>query len=370
MIDPKAFLGSVETQSLSTRYSIRCNDWRTIGADLFIEGQIREAGNLIAVGPRVWDVARCQPVLQGKRYKGGVADSSRIAKRFADDLVKEITGRLGVAETEIAFISDRTGTREVWVMDADGGNARQATRSRSVNSFPSWSPDGKTLLYSSYRQARRPALYSISKGGQISGRIGGDIARKQKVYRGVFDPSGRRIALVMADKESQLEIYVSDIDGRHLRILTEGGRGNNLSPSWSPDGKRLVFVSDRTGSPQLYIIDADGQNLRRLTFTGSYNSAPAWSPDGNWIAYELRVEAQFDIWLIDPEGKVNVPLVTHRRSDEMPTWAPDSRKLAFSSTRAGRADIYVIDLNGKNLRRLTGNAGQNISPAWGPYLHD
>ena len=98
------------------------------------------------------------------------------------------------------------------------------------------------------------------------------------------------------------EIYTVGSDGRDLRRLTNN-RAIDVSPSWSPDGSRIAFVSDRTGSPQIYVMNADGSDQRRLTFQGSYNTNPAWSPDGRWIAYETRVEGQFDIWLIDPDGR-------------------------------------------------------------------
>lgn len=366
-IDPKAFLGSQKTTELTRSRSLRCSDWRAIGADLFIEGVLSEEPRRLVVEVQVWDVAQCKKIRGGSnRYRAGRMDTDLLAHHLVDELIELLTGRRGVSDTEIAFVSDRGGNREIFVMSADGSGERQATRNGSVNALPGWSPDGKSIFYVSYRSNRRPALYSVAQGGKKSGRVKGDLAPKDKVYRGVMSPNGKRLALVMPDDESNMGIYLTDAHGRGLKRITHT-RGNSLSPTWSPDGKRIAFVSDRTGSPQLYIMDSNGKNISRLTFTGGYNSAPSWSPDGRWIVYELRVEGQFDIWLTDPTGKVNVPLITHRRSDEAPTWSPDSRKIAFSSNRRGRMDVYVVDLNGENLRRLTQSDGDSISPTWGPY---
>ena len=128
------------------------------------------------------------------------------------------------------------------------------------------------------------------------------------------------------------DLFLARDDGRDLRRLTRT-RAIEVSPAWSPDGKRLAFVSDKTGAPHIYVMNRNGSSVERLTYGGSYNTSPAWSPDGRWIAYETRVGGQFDIWLIDPDGGVNVPLITHPRSDEGPAWAPDSRKLTDAGFR-------------------------------------
>lgn len=363
-IDPTAYLGPDMSQPLEARAPPNCSDWRAVGADALIEGEVHESNGRLLVEYRAWDTIRCRSLLR-KRYRGGLTDRGTIARRIADDIVYEFTGTRGVASTEIAFISDRTGQREVYVADAMGGNLRTATRNRSINAFPSWAPSGNELLYTSYRRQGQPGLFLLTRGQGTPGQLLTRVDEGIPIYRGVFDPDGDRLAVVMS-LDGATNLFLATRDGKKPRQLTYG-RSIDISPSWSPDGERLAFVSDRSGSPQVYVMERDGTKVRRLTFEGAYNTAPAWSPDGRWIAYEMRMGGQFDIWLIDPEGKVNVPLVSHARSDEGPTWAPDSRSLAFSSTRRGRADIYQIGVDGRNLRRLTKDAGDNISPAWGPF---
>ncbi|MBW2495234.1 MAG: PD40 domain-containing protein, partial [Deltaproteobacteria bacterium] len=300
-----------------------------------------------------------------RRYRQAAsADPLMLARRMADDIVEVLTGVRGVASTELTFVSKRDGNPEIFVMNADGSNQRAATANRSINNFPTWSPSGDSIIYTSYRSENRPMLYLSTRGRGKPGRILAPLS-SNPLYRAVYHPNGRELAVVMSPKGSA-EIYRVDLAGKNPRNLTRS-RAIDVSPSWSPDGDRLAFVSDRSGSPQIYLMDSDGANVRRLTFNGNYNTNPAWSPDGRWIAYQGRVGGQFDIWLIDPEGSVNLPLISHPRSDESPCWSPDSRKIAFSSTRRGSAEIYVIDSSGENLRRLTRSSGDDTSPAWGPF---
>jgi TolB protein len=362
-LDPGAFLGPRRTPALGS--PVVCADWTPIGADALVEGATSADGAGIAVEFQVWDVARCTALLH-KRYTGGSGDARRIARRIADDVVAAFTGKAGVASTEISFVSTRSGHPEIWVMGADGEHQRAATHNGTINAFPDWSPDGNAIVYMSYLFRRSPHLFRLVRGGTArAGRLLQGLDPAVSLYRGVYDPSGQRLAVVLS-KGSAADIYVVDVDGRNPRQLTRDP-SIDVSPTWSPDGRQIAFVSDRAGSPNVYVMDADGGNPRRLTYGGSYNTAPAWSPDGRWIAYEKRVGGQFDIWLIDPEGHTDVPLVAHPRSDENPSWAPDARKIAFHSTRRGSPDIYVVDIDGENLRQITHGPGDNTTPDWGPY---
>jgi TolB protein len=362
-IPDAAFLGPLETDSVDDGAPIACPDWTQIGADALLQGEIARNAEGFQVAFRVWDTARCRDLMRRRYTQKATADPEEVARRVADDVVEAFLGVRGVSSTEIAFVSDRSGNKEIYVMEADGSAARKATANRSINNFPNWSPDGQAIVYTSYRQGNKPLLFLSSRGALRPGRLLASDGRSQ--YRGVFDPIGERLAVVLSN-DGASEIASVRTDGKDLRRLTRSG-SIEVSPSWSPDGRRIVFVSDRTGAPQLYLMGAGGGDAQRLTFNGAYNTNPAWSPDGLWIAYETRVDGQFDIWLIDPEGKVNVPLVTNERSDEAPSWAPNSRHLVFSSTRRGRADLYMIDRDGSNLRRLTGDAGNNTAPSWGPF---
>jgi TolB protein len=360
-----AFLGPLETPGLHGSSRDDCPDWRQGGADALVEGTLLHGGGRVVVEIAVWDVVRCRRLLR-ESYSPPTATLERFARRIADDIVGAITGTRGASATELAFISTRSGVREVMVMDADGGRVRAATNANSVKAFPAWLPSGDGVLYTAYVTGRQPALYMTARRpGVKAGAIFSSVLPGAPKYRGVLSPDGQLLALV-ASVEGSADIYLVERSARRVERLTHS-TAIEVSPTWSPDGERIAFVSDRSGSPQIYVMNRDGSDKRRLTFQGNYNSSPAWSPDGRWIAYQTLLEGQFDIWLIDPLGEVNFPLIEHPRSDESPTWSPDSRWIAFSSTRRGRADLYLWDLGGQRLKRLTRSAGANTYPAWGPY---
>jgi TolB protein len=365
-IDERAFLESTKSPLLDGAPTPNCPNWRQIEADALVQGEVEATPQGVRANFRLFDVSRgCIALVRGKSFTGRGEDARRVGKAIADEIVGAFTGVRGVSDTELAFVSNRGGAKEIWVMDADGANPRAATRNRSLSSFPDWDPAGNSVVYTSYRYRNRPSLFLVARGPNSPGRILAGLNGGKPIYRGVFDRSGRRLAIVMS-ANGNTELYSVERGGGALRRLTNN-RSIDVSPTWSPDGNRIAFVSDRTGAPQIYVMNSDGSNQRRLTFQGGYNTAPAWSPDGKWIAYETQVGGQFDIWRIDPEGQSSGPLVTHSRTDEHPTWSPDSRKIAFQSTRRGRADIYVLDVDGGQEPRRLSEGGENTNPAWGPY---
>jgi TolB protein len=366
-LDRKAFLGSEDTAQLARGPRYDCQDWTQSGADALLEGLITGEPGLLALEFRLWDTARCASILRRSMRRSPTA-IGRSAKAVADEVVAAFTGIPGASNTEITFVSTRTGQREVFVMDADGKNARAATRNAAIKMFPSWLPHGRAIVYTSYEADGRAGLFLTSRGAEQPGQILQGVLGSSVKYRGVFSPGGKTLAFV-GSVGGSTEIYAVGRNGSDLRRLTRN-TVIDFSPSWSPDGTKIAFASDRSGAPQVYVMDRDGGNLRRLTFQGSYNTSPAWSPDGRWIAYETRVEGQFDIWLVDPTGEVDVPLIVHGSSDESPSWSPDGRRLIFSSRRRGLADLYVRDMTGlgdDKPQRLTYGAGDNTSPSWGPF---
>lgn len=361
-IDRGAFLGPVETTSLDV--AIACDNWKGIGADALVQGRLeaRQDGGRIRAHFRVWDAQRCRKQGRDAWYEGAPDALPWLALRIADEIVYRFTGRRGVAATDIAFVSDRSGNKEVYAMSADGSNKRRVTGNGSINLFPAWSPSGDALVYTSYRSGT-PDLWLISRGKRRSGRLLGSGSAK---FRGVWAPDDGQIAVVMSE-EANTDIYLVRENGRGLRRVTFD-RSIETSPAWSPDGKRLAFVSDRTGSPQIYIRDLASGGTRRLTYEGHYNASPAWSPTGEWIAYASDRGSGFDIFLIDPDSGYAQSLVRHPRTDETPAWAPDGRKVVFTSNRRGRQEIYSVDLDGRSPRRLTAGFGNCSNPAWSPWL--
>jgi len=357
-IDSRAFLGEVETRSLSA--GIQCNNWKGIGADGLVQGEVRTIGDQLIVRYKVWDTVKCTQLGQLAEARRARAEGELLARVVADDVVERFTGKRGVSATQIAFVSNQPGSKQVFLMEANGARKRPVTRNRSINLFPGWAADNRSLVYTSYKTGR-PEIWTIYRGSRPGDRL---LRSGDEQLRAVWSRQPGLGALVL-NRNANTDIYA--LRGGRLERLTNS-RSIEVSPSFSPDGRRLAFVSDRGGAPQIYVKDLATGEEKRLTYRGQYNSNPAWSPDGDWIAYTARTSGGFDIYLIDPDNGFTMPLVLHPRTDEDPAWSPDGRKIAFTSNRRGRKDVYVIDRDGENLMQLTQNFGNCSQPAWSGWL--
>ena len=143
----------------------------------------------------------------------------------------------------------------------------------------------------------------------------------------------------------------------------------DVSGSFSPDGRRIVFNSDRGGSPQIYTMDSDGTNVKRISFGKGRYSAPVWSPRGDKIAFVRSRNGRYSIGVMNVDGS-NERQLTESYLDESPTWSPNGRVILFSRETKGRNgynEIWSVDLTGQNVQRIN-TPGKSSDPAWSPLL--
>lgn len=360
VIDRGAYIENPQ-QSGVTADTIDFRDWSTIGAQALVKGTVEREGDGLVVEARLFDVVEGKQI-GGKRYRAGDDELRRISHRFADEIMQVLTGERGPFESRIAFASRRKGRfKEIYAMSIDGGDLRAVTRDGSIALAPSWSPDGRSLLFTSFASGN-PSLFVADLGGNkrlVSSRRGLNLG-------GRWSPGGRAIAVAL-ESGGATDIALLDADGQIMHFVTKD-RGIDVSPSWSPDGQSIVFCSDRGGGPQIYVVSAQGGTPRRVTFEGSYNTSPAWSPKGDRIAYASRIGGRFQIFTVAVGGG-DVKRITGTRGDnEDPSWSPDGRYLIFSSTRDGSGAIYLSDAAGSRQTRLTPPGGDDSSPAWSRWL--
>ena len=338
-------------------------DWATIGAEGLVKGgfEVLEGGK-VRFEFWLYDVFRQADII-GKTYSGERRDARRMAHKFVDEIILKLTGARGVFDTMIAYVS--TGGKrfkEIYVSHLDGTEKRKVTDNRTINLFPSWAPDGKRLVYTSYKKGKPHSLgidLLTNRETPISTRDGLNLG-------GRWAPDGRRLAIALEQKQN-LDIYLLNAAGAILQRLTRNP-SIDVSPTWAPDGKRVAFVSDRHGSPQIYVLELATGALRRLTFKGPYNTSPDWSPTGDRIAFAGRSGGVLNIFTIRPDGKDLRMITSNRHNDEDPSWAPDGRFLAFTSDRTGSHRIYTMRRDGQSQRRLTGSNADDTSPSWSPRL--
>lgn len=339
-------------------------------AHMVAYGSLRLAEEQLVVNAWLSDVRNPEaPPAIAKRYRGDLTEEQarQLAHQFADDIVARLSGGIsGIARTKIAYVSDRTGSKEIWTMDYDGYGQRQVTRMGFICLTPRWSPDNTQLAYTAYRKdASNPGvprtviqLHSLVMNRQVAFRT----------YEGTtttpsWSPDGTELAISSSQTGDQ-EIYVVRSDGSRPRRLTHS-RGVDISPAWNPrTGSQIAFVSDRGGSPQIYLIDADGSNVERLTPGEGYAVSPSWSPNGQLLAFAWQRNNQpFDIYVMDVATRQAVQLTSNAGRNEQPSWAPDGRHIVFQSTRSGRNQIWMMLADGSKLRQLTFEAS-NTAPQW------
>jgi len=342
--------------------------WRELGADGLIVGTVERQGDSFRVEVRLFGVKAKQSAF-GREYAAPVSNPRFFAHTIADEIFQTQLALRGVARTKIAFVSDRDGERltgtvetrtvkEIYICDYDGSNQRRVTVNRSLNINPTWSPDGRSLAYTSYRRGAPDIFISMIYQGTIENPLH---SKGEENFLPVWSPDGTKIAF-QSNRDGNAEIYVMNRDGSGIRRITTHP-ASDATPTWSPSGKQLAFTSDRSGSPQIYVVDTDGLNLRPMT-SESYCDRPTWSPAPyNEIAYSARTGPGFDIKVLDIATRERRQLTFGEGSNESPAYAANGRHIAFSSMRAGKRHLYTIERTGKDLRQLT-KTGNNQTPDW------
>lgn len=325
------------------------------GNDLTIQAWFQDVRNLAA------------PPIVGRVYRGAVSEPEvrKYAHQFADEIVARLSGGVsGIASTKLAFVSTRSGNKELWVMDYDGANQRRLTSLRSIALTPRWSPDGSRIAFTCYPTSgtllsAQICLYSMLTESLIT----------WPRYRGTnsspsWSPDGTQI-MFMSSMYGNPELFTADANGSHVRRVTHS-IGASTSPSWNPKtGQQVAFVSDRGGLPQLYTMDAQGGDVLKVPLPDmGYVIDPAWSPNGQLLAFSWRrPNGNYDLYIMEIATHELVQLTRDAARNERPSWAPDGRHIVFESTRTGTRQIWSMLADGTAVRLLT-TEGQNESPNW------
>ncbi|MFH1784094.1 MAG: Tol-Pal system beta propeller repeat protein TolB [bacterium] len=333
--------------------------------DAILRGTYKIEEDDLVLECHAFDVKKGQPIM-GKKFSSGKRYLRYIVHQMSDEIVFSFSGTRGIAHTKIAFIAEVDGYKEVFIVDYDGHNLRKITDDKSINVMPMWSPDGRKIIYSSYRNIN-PDLYEFDlkyfSSSLISGLPGLNVSAE-------YSPNGKYIAITLS-KDGDPDIYILRSNGKNPRRVTYS-RANDTSASWAPNGREITFTSNRAGSPQIYVMDLEGTNLRRLTYRGSYNDSSCWSPRADKIAYVSRTSGRFDIYTITPDGYNVRRLTRDSGSNENPSFSPDGQYIVFSSTRSGKRDLYIMKSDGSDQRKLlpgevaSAIKGDLFAPSWGP----
>jgi Tol biopolymer transport system component len=260
----------------------------------------------------------------------------------------------------IAFLSNRGGAEDLYVIGADGTGEKQLTHSPDEETGIQWTADGKQIIYSVFKDDSS-RIFAIRPDGTHQRELGRVPGRSP-----MLAPNGKRVVF-MAGTWTATKLMVSGLDGAKA-VQINDGTSIAWNNHWSPDGKRIAFTSrpEPGGEVAVFVANADGTGRRQVTHIAPEEGGaqwPVWSPDGRLLAVQVNsrvTKGSAQIWIVDVDSGdarklgANAPYL-----DETPSWFPDGMRVAFQSNRAGQMDVWVMNVDGSGKRQVTGVASQH-----------
>ncbi|MGB6874654.1 MAG: hypothetical protein WBD87_01335 [Candidatus Acidiferrales bacterium] len=360
---------------------LKAEEWSQAPASAMMVafGNLNANGSSLLLSGYLYDVRQTPSlsILEKTYNADATEDGARLlAHEFADDIISRLSGGVpGIAQTKIAFVSDRSGHKEIWEMDYDGANQHQLTHLGTTSLTPRWSPDDSRIAFTCFEPYRRIVSAQICMYSMITNRLISFPRFSGTNSSPAWSPDGSQLAF-MASMQGGPEVYVTDSFGGHMHRLTYSV-GVSTSPTWNPKtGNQIIFVSDRGGLPDLFEMNADGSNTQRIPLSAATGVAaadlpatgyvidPSWSPNGELLAFSWRRPAgNYDLYVMDLASHQLIELTRDSGQNERPSWAPDNRHIVFESTRSGSLQIWSMLADGSEERQLT-TSGRNESPNW------
>jgi len=349
----------------------RFNDWQQIHAQGLVTGRVsREADGRLRVEFRLWDIYG-NTQIEGRQFYAPEDSWRRISHIIADAVYQKMTGEKGYFDTRIVFV-DETGPRNARVkrlaiMDQDGANLSYLSDGREMVLTPRFSPTRQEITYMAFtgagpgNDAPRVYLQQIEDGKrELVGRF------PNMTIAPRFSPDGQKVIMSLLEDNGGSNIYTMDLSTHQTTKLTSGS-AINTGGSYSPDGSKIVFETDRDGRQAIYVMNADGTDQKRISAGDGSYSTPVWSPRGDYIAFTKMTDKQFSIGVMRPDG-TDERILTSGFHNEGPTWAPNGRVIIFFRQNPGEGPkLYSIDITGRN-ERLVPTPHDASDPAWSPLL--
>src|SRR5579884_2717667 len=325
-------------------------------------GRLVVFGWFYSTAPTIASLQQAQ--IFGKIYTAALTREGAVdaGHRYAADILAQFGGK-SLVGTRIVFVSNRTGAKEIWVMNWDGTDQKQLTHYNSISTFPSASPDGRIVAFTTYA-AGYPAIQMFSL----------DTGRKLPFYNQrasmnafvTFTPDSKRIVFSSTAAGGPAQLYMANVDGSGLHRITSSNAIEVEAKINPATGADLVDVSGRSGLPQVYHMNLEGADVQRLSAGTGEATNPSWSPDGAHIAFAWTrgfEPGNYNIFLMDVASQQTTQLTANEGRNENPSWAPDGAHIVYASKRGRESQIWVMNADGTGKHPLT-DKGSNEKPVW------
>lgn len=345
IVNPLLYLENPQKAPVSASM-ISYSDWSVLNVQYLIRGKYETSDGIIKIKANLISIYT-KRLLFSEKLEGTYGQYRFLANKFADGVVKFLTGINGPFTTKVFFVGENNGSKNIFMMNFGGHKVKRITNDKTINIFPSPSPSGDRVAYISFKDGD-PAIFIKNLASGITEKM--NLPGPADYVS--WSPKGNELAIALTPNHYDTEIYTIRPNGKGLKRLTDM-EGINTSPSFSPNGNRIAFVSDRGGNPQIYVMNSDGSNQHRITYNHSYyNTSPVWSPNGKEIAFDSFVKGVLQVYVMNPDGSGERRITNTLYSAEHPAWTRDSRIITFDTETEGRQELYMIDVNGSGMVRL------------------
>ena len=346
---------------------INYQDWKLLGMDYVIAGNIINDKNSIDVDYEIYDIQKKRKIRSSKVF--GLPNQLRqLAHYTSDGIYESISGIKGIASTKLLYVNeiksgDIKSRYRLMLADSDGANEQTLLSSSEPIISPSWSPDGKKVAYVSFETGLANVfIQNISTGKRDS-----VLSKNTQISSPSWSPDGKYLSLTLY-QDGNAEIYILRLRDKTLTRMTNQFAIDTES-SWSPKGNKILFTSGRSGSPQIYELNLRRLNskAKRITFEGSYNAKASYLPNEEGIIFVNRsADGLFHIALKYKKENF-IRILTEAKMDESPSVAPNGNMVIYGITEEDQSMLAGFSLSGASFK-LPASQGEVREPAWSDFL--